>query len=148
MQRCRSSGTRHRGLASSYPDLWRLKANEGGRLRKVRPVNNSGAKARTSREAAIQGWLHIGQALAASPDAQDVKLAAKYSRSCLMCHTSPDAKAPLVHDRANWQKRIAERGLDTVISHAQSGFNAMPPRGLCMDCTAEDYEAVIAWMSK
>jgi hypothetical protein len=65
-----------RGRNTSYPDLWRLKANEGGRLRKVRPVSNSGAKARTSREEAIKGWLHIGQALATSPDARDIKLAA------------------------------------------------------------------------
>ena len=77
---------------------------------------------------------------------QDVKLAAKYSRSCLMCHTSPDAKAPLVHDRADWQKRIAERGLDTVISHAQSGFNAMPPKGQCMDCSETELKALTRFM--
>ena len=77
---------------------------------------------------------------------QDVKLAAKYSRSCLMCHTSPDAKAPLVHDRADWQKRIAERGLDTVISHAQSGFNAMPPKGQCMDCSEAELKALTQFM--
>lgn len=77
---------------------------------------------------------------------QDVKLAAKYSRSCLMCHTSPDAKAPLVHDRADWQKRIAERGLDTVISHAQNGFNAMPPKGQCMDCTDAELKALALFM--
>ena len=77
---------------------------------------------------------------------QDVKLAAKYSRSCLMCHASPDAKAPLVHDRADWQKRIAERGLDTVISHAESGFNAMPPKGQCMDCTPAELHALTRFM--
>ena len=27
------------------------------------------------------------------------------------------------------------------------GFKAMPPRGLCMDCSAEDYRLVILWMS-
>jgi cytochrome c5 len=24
----------------------------------------------------------------------------------------------------------------------------MPPRGLCMDCSAEDYQAIIQWMSE
>jgi cytochrome c5 len=24
----------------------------------------------------------------------------------------------------------------------------MPPRGLCMDCSPEDYKAVIHWMAK
>ena len=77
---------------------------------------------------------------------QDVKLAAKYSRPCLMCHTSPDAKAPLVHDRADWQKRITERGLDTVLSHAQIGFNAMPPQGQCMDCSEAELKALARFM--
>lgn len=65
-----------RGRNTSYPDLWRLKAKDDGRLRKLRPANSAGAKARTSRGEAMKGWLHIGQALAASPDARDVKLAA------------------------------------------------------------------------
>ncbi|CAH0290666.1 hypothetical protein SRABI64_04046 [Pseudomonas carnis] len=26
------------------------------------------------------------------------------------------------------------------------GFKAMPPRGLCMDCSTEDYQAVIDLM--
>ncbi len=77
---------------------------------------------------------------------QDVKLAAKYSRSCLMCHTSPDAKAPLVHDRADWQKRVTARGLDTVLNHAEIGFNAMPPKGQCMDCSEAELKALSRFM--
>ncbi|OPA83126.1 cytochrome C [Pseudomonas fluorescens] len=26
------------------------------------------------------------------------------------------------------------------------GFKAMPPRGLCMDCSTEDYQAIIGLM--
>ncbi|MGE0100119.1 MAG: conjugal transfer protein TraS [Hydrogenophaga sp.] len=59
----------------SHPDLWQLKANEAGRLRKPRPNTNSGHKVRTSWAEALKGWLHIGQALAKSPDPRDVKLA-------------------------------------------------------------------------
>ena len=64
-----------RGRNMSHPDLWRLKAQEDGRLRKVRPTTRSGDKARASRAEALKGWLHIGQALAGSTDARDVKLA-------------------------------------------------------------------------
>jgi hypothetical protein len=64
-----------RGRSVSYPDLWQLKANESGRLRKARPSSTSGEKARSSRAEALKGWLHIGRALAGSPDARDVKLA-------------------------------------------------------------------------
>jgi cytochrome c5 len=35
-----------------------------------------------------------------------------------------------------------------LVKHVIEGFNAMPARGLCMDCSAEGYKAVIAWMSK
>ena len=64
-----------RGRNMSHPDLWQLKANEAGRLRKIRPSSNSGDTARTSRAEALKGWLHIGRALAGSRDARDVKLA-------------------------------------------------------------------------
>ncbi|MEN0107868.1 MAG: cytochrome c5 family protein, partial [Pseudomonas sp.] len=32
--------------------------------------------------------------------------------------------------------------------HVTDGYNAMPPRGLCTDCSAEDFQAIIHWMSK
>jgi cytochrome c5 len=34
------------------------------------------------------------------------------------------------------------------VQHVTQGFKAMPPRGLCMDCSAEDYQAIIQWMSE
>ena len=64
-----------RGRNVSHPDLWQLKANEAGRLRKTRPSTTAGDKARSSRAEALKGWLHIGRALAGSADARDVKLA-------------------------------------------------------------------------
>jgi hypothetical protein len=64
-----------RGRNVSHPELWQLKADEAGRLRKVRPSTASGDKVRTSRAEALKGWLHIGRALAGSADARDVKLA-------------------------------------------------------------------------
>ena len=64
-----------RGRNMSHPDLWQLKANEAGRLRKPRLTTTSGDKARTSRAEALKGWLHIGRALSGSPDARDLKLA-------------------------------------------------------------------------
>ncbi|QCB44906.1 conjugal transfer protein TraS [Hydrogenophaga sp. PAMC20947] len=64
-----------RGQNMSHPDLWRLKAKEDGRLRKVRPTISSGDKVGASRAETLKGWMHIGQALAGSTDARDVKLA-------------------------------------------------------------------------
>jgi hypothetical protein len=55
--------------------LWRLKAREVGRLRKARPEDKSSPRSPTPRAAALRAWLHIGQALAESSDAKDMKLA-------------------------------------------------------------------------
>ncbi|WP_338574046.1 cytochrome [Pseudomonas canadensis] len=33
--------------------------------------------------------------------------------------------------------------VDTLVQRVTQGFKAMPPRGLCMDCSTEDYQAVI-----
>ncbi|AEV60073.1 cytochrome c5 [Pseudomonas umsongensis] len=38
--------------------------------------------------------------------------------------------------------------METLVQHVTQGFKAMPPRGLCMDCSAEDYRAIIQWMSE
>ena len=64
-----------RGQSRNPDALWRLKAREEGRLRKTRPMNKTGAPARASRADALGAWVHIGQALAKTGDAEDVKLA-------------------------------------------------------------------------
>ena len=58
------------------PDqLWRLKAREDGRLRKVRSSGTDGPKLRASRVAAVDAWVQIGLALAGSGQAADRQLA-------------------------------------------------------------------------
>ncbi|MFC3686006.1 relaxase/mobilization nuclease domain-containing protein [Hydrogenophaga luteola] len=98
-----------RGRNISYPDLWRLKAKDDGRLRNLRPVNNSGAKARASRDEAMRGWLHIGQALAQSPDARDIRLAVS------IADFVQDATASWNHQRSTHQTgTLPQRQVPTV----------------------------------
>jgi len=75
------------------------------------------------------------------------ELRARYERSCAACHTSIDAKAPLTGAVAQWQPRL-DKGMDTLVKHAMEGFNAMPPKGLCADCSADDMRALIGFMSQ
>jgi len=85
-------------------------------------------------------------AVAASAQAaQDPE--AVFNKSCSACHNGQLPMAPKKGDKAAWEPRLAQ-GTDTLVKHVTEGFNAMPPRGLCMDCTAEDYKATIDWMSK
>lgn len=85
-------------------------------------------------------------AVAASAQAaQDPE--AVFNKSCSACHNGQLPMAPKKGDKAAWEPRLAQ-GTDTLVKHVTEGFNAMPPRGMCMDCTAEDYKATIEWMSK
>jgi cytochrome c5 len=72
---------------------------------------------------------------------------AVFNRSCGACHNGQLPMAPKKGDVAAWAPRL-QLGMPTLVKHVTEGFNAMPPRGICMDCTAEDYQAVIEWMSK
>ena len=56
------------------------------------------------------------------------------------------AGAPKAFDAAAWEPRLAT-GMDALIQSVTNGKNAMPPRGLCMDCTPEQYKALIEYMS-
>jgi len=84
-------------------------------------------------------------AAASAQAAQDPE--AVFNKSCTACHNGQLPMAPKKGDAAAWQPRLAQ-GMDTLVKHVTEGFNAMPPRGMCMDCTAEDYKATIEWMSK
>ena len=72
---------------------------------------------------------------------------AVYNRVCSACHAGQLPKAPQKGDPAAWKPRMAQ-GMDLLVQHVTQGFKAMPPRGLCMDCSAEDYRSIIQWMSE
>lgn len=74
-------------------------------------------------------------------------LAAIYERSCVSCHALVDAQAPLAGHRAAWAPRVAEKGLDGLVMSVRHGVGAMPPSGLCADCTDAEYRALITFMA-
>jgi hypothetical protein len=63
-----------RGRSRNPDDLWRLKAQEDGRLQSVRPSRKDGAKAIATRKDATEAWMRIGLALAASDAPEDHQL--------------------------------------------------------------------------
>jgi hypothetical protein len=69
-----------RGVARNYPDLWRKKAAEEGRKHHPRPERKLGAAAVASRKNAGQAWAVIAEALRASPDPNDQRLALAIER--------------------------------------------------------------------
>ena len=68
-----------------------------------------------------------------------------YETKCLSCHGTGAAGAPKYGDAAAWEPRIG-KGVETLYTHAISGFNAMPAMGLCMDCSDDEIRAAVDHM--
>lgn len=77
-------------------------------------------------------------AIAQAPD--------KYQASCFACHSTGAAGAPKTGDAAAWEPRLA-KGMDALVESVKKGMGAMPPTGLCADCTDEQYRALIEYMA-
>ncbi|HSG12169.1 MAG TPA: c-type cytochrome [Gammaproteobacteria bacterium] len=68
-----------------------------------------------------------------------------YNTKCMSCHSTGVANAPKPGDAAAWAPRIAA-GRDALMANATNGLNAMPPKGLCMDCSDDELMAAIDYM--
>lgn len=82
-----------------------------------------------------------GAAMAADPSVVD-----RYNKSCTFCHAAGVSEAPKTFDAEAWKPRLA-KGMDKLVISVKGGLNAMPPRGMCVDCTDADYKALISYMA-
>lgn len=97
-------------------------------------------------EVCVQGE-DCGQAAAPSASASSGPRSGSdvYDAACTACHSTGAAGAPKKGDTAAWSPRI-EKGLDTLVSHAINGFNAMPAKGGCSGCSDEEIESAVEHM--
>lgn len=70
-----------------------------------------------------------------------------YKATCSACHGTGAAGAPKFGDAAAWGPRAAI-GIDALLKIATSGKGAMPPKGMCMDCSAEELKGTIEYILK
>lgn len=68
-----------------------------------------------------------------------------YNKHCNVCHAAGVAGAPKKGDAGAWGAR-AKKGFATLLKHVINGFNAMPPKGTCMECSNKELEAAIKFM--
>lgn len=69
-----------------------------------------------------------------------------YNNACVACHGAGVLNAPKLQVAADWQPRIDERGMDMLLQNAINGYNAMPPKGTCGDCSDDEIQAAIDYM--
>ncbi|MGF1701068.1 cytochrome c5 family protein [Photobacterium makurazakiensis] len=89
----------------------------------------------------LEGEAPTGPAVAAGPRSGD----AVYGTFCAACHGSGLMGAPKKGEAADWDARLA-KGNDVLADHAINGFNAMPAKGSCMDCSDDEIIAAINHM--
>ena len=68
-----------------------------------------------------------------------------YNTYCISCHASGIAGAPMLGDKAAWAPRLTQ-ARSIINDHVINGFNAMPARGTCMNCTNEELIKTIDYM--
>ncbi len=68
-----------------------------------------------------------------------------YNAACAGCHISGAAGAPKTGDAGAWASRL-DKGMDTLVKHVVEGYNAMPARGLCADCSDQELADAVAFM--
>ena len=70
---------------------------------------------------------------------------AVYIQGCAACHTAGLAEAPMLGNVAQWEERTT-KGLELLTRNAYSGYNAMPAKGMCMDCSEIEIERSVQYM--
>ena len=69
-----------------------------------------------------------------------------FTNVCSGCHGSGVMGAPKFGNKGDWAPRIA-KGMDTLYSHAINGFNSMPPKGTCSDCSEKEIHNAVDYMT-
>lgn len=68
-----------------------------------------------------------------------------YQSKCFSCHNTGVGGAPKMGSAEDWAPR-AEKGMEVLFENAWNGFNAMPPKGICMDCSEQEMRETIQYM--
>ncbi len=70
---------------------------------------------------------------------------ATYNEYCFICHGTGMPDIPQFGDVEHWASRTS-KGMEALYNAAIYGVNAMPPMGLCDDCTEEQVKAAVDYM--
>lgn len=113
-------------------------ASEGGLSERLAPVGKTCMAGDTSCASAASNSASSGE----PRSGQQV-----FDESCTTCHAGGMPNAPALGDAAAWGPR-ADKGIEELYNSAINGFNnnAMPARGLCMNCSDDEIKAAVDYM--
>ena len=87
----------------------------------------------------------LGMADSETPESEGRTGQADYDQGCAACHTAGLAGAPMLGNLAQWEERTS-KGLELLTNNAYSGYNAMPAKGMCIDCSETEIERSVQYM--
>lgn len=70
-----------------------------------------------------------------------------YESHCAACHDTGAVNAPKLGDTSAWAARIA-KGRSLLLEHVLQGYNLMPPKGGCLECSDDDLKAATDYIIK
>lgn len=93
----------------------------------------------------------VGDACGGEPAPPPVAAAGRgggdiYGQFCRACHEAGVAGAPKLGDAEAWAPRL-DKGADALLASTRQGMGAMPPMGLCMDCSDAELQAAIDYLA-
>lgn len=68
-----------------------------------------------------------------------------YHDYCHICHGTGMPDVPQFGDQQQWEVRT-EKGMEALYNAAIYGMNAMPPMGLCDECSESQIKAAVDYM--
>jgi len=127
-------------LCAFIPFAWATEDFEQQQiLQRIKPVGSVRVESDASAPAAVAP-------AAAQPVAKTLSGQELYDKYCVVCHKTGLAGAPKFRDEADWKARLDAKKLDGLVASSMKGLNAMPAKGTCSECTAEDLKLVIQYM--
>lgn len=69
-----------------------------------------------------------------------------YQKYCTVCHQSGLAGAPKFRSKSDWGPRCQQKKIKGLVQSAIKGINAMPAKGTCEACKADEILEAIQYM--
>lgn len=91
-------------------------------------------------ECASQPAVQVADASGAGRSGEEI-----YKTKCATCHATGAAGAPKLGDATAWAPRL-EKGIETLYQSSINGFQGMPAKGLCFDCSDAELKASVDYM--
>ncbi|OUS10869.1 hypothetical protein A9Q89_10375 [Gammaproteobacteria bacterium 53_120_T64] len=133
-------------LCTAFITLFMLSACSGEKGEVVLSVQQEAAMSeRLAPAGSVSLTGEVGGAPATGSGAGSRSGEEVYANTCKICHGSGSGGAPKLGVPEQWSARI-DKGMESLYTSAISGFQGMPAKGLCMDCSDDELKSAVDFL--